>query len=81
MPSVENESLNVGFCDVLQQTPFAVTSLPPSDITLPPVFADVVAISVGSTVVTSGRSICLTVVKLICSPYEVPCSFVAYALT
>ena len=48
--------LNVGFCEVLQHTPRAVTAEPPSLVTFPPVVADesvmlevVVVVTVGDT--------------------------------
>ena len=46
--------LTVGFCDVLQQTPRAVTVAPPSDVTLPPQVAEVVDIFVTLFVVKVG---------------------------
>jgi len=54
VPSVVRLSLIVGEEDVPQHTPFAVTSAPPSDVTLPPPVAVVVAMDVISVVVNVG---------------------------
>ena len=40
VPLVVLESDIVGFCDVLQQTPLAVIGLPPSDVIVPPLVAE-----------------------------------------
>ena len=52
MPFVVFEFEVVGFCDVLQQTPRAVTDEPPSDVTFPEQVAVVVVILVTVPVVT-----------------------------
>jgi hypothetical protein len=44
----------VGFDEVLQQTPLAVTAAPPSDVTFPPLVAVVPVIFVTGVVVTVG---------------------------
>ena len=78
LPSVVWLPLTVGFCDVPQQTPRAVTDVPPVLVTLPPHEAVVAVILLTELVVTDGTP---TVVKLRCSPYAVPTLFVAYART
>jgi len=47
----------VGLCEVLQQTPLAVTGDPPSDVTLPPMVADVSPIPVTAAVETDGATL------------------------
>ena len=44
----------VGFADVLQQTPLAVTATPPSSVTFPPLEAEVWVMAEGVVVVTVG---------------------------
>ena len=61
----------VGFNEVPQQTPRAVTVLPPSPVTLPPEVAVVVVILVTPTVVTTGKAIS-EVVKVMSFPKEIP---------
>jgi hypothetical protein len=57
--------LTVGFCVVLQHTPFAVTFAPPEEVTLPPQVALVAVILLTVFVVTAGS---VNVVKLRCVP-------------
>jgi hypothetical protein len=52
--SLVHESGKVGFGDVPQQTPRAVTVAPPSAVTLPPVNAVVCVIALIAAVVTVG---------------------------
>ena len=63
---------------MLQQTPRAVTVVPPPEVTLPPPDAVVEVIDVIVAVVTVGK---IKVVKLESPPYEVPMELVAYART
>ena len=79
LPSVVWLPLIVGFADVLQQIPRAVTAAPPVEVTLPPPVAVVAVILVTEAVVMVGKV--ADVVKLFCSPYVVPLLFVAYART
>jgi len=53
-PFVVFESITVGFAEVPQHTPRAVTESPPWAVTLPEQIADVVVIMVISPVVTVG---------------------------
>jgi len=53
---------------VLQHTPLAVTSAPPSSVTSPPLVAVVWAIFVASSVVTVGIVKSDNVIKVISSP-------------
>ena len=46
----------VGFCEVLQQTPRAVTESPPSLVTLPPLVAVVEVMPLAEVVVTVGAT-------------------------
>jgi len=55
VPSMVLLSLVVGFSDVLQQTPRAVTAAPPSDVTLPPLEALVVVFEDTAVVLKSVR--------------------------
>ncbi len=71
-------SLVVGFCEVLQHIPRAVTETPPVAVTLPPQEAEVEVMFLTVLVVTVGI---FKVVKLRCSPYAVPALLVAYART
>ena len=54
LPSVVWLSAVVGFCEVLQHTPRAVTVAPPSEVTLPPQVAEVSVTLLTATVVTEG---------------------------
>ena len=81
VPSSVCSFATVGFGVVLQQMPFAVTEALPSDVTLPPLVAEFVVMSVTSFVVTVGSPSLDKVVNSFCSPYAVPFSLVAYALT
>ncbi len=69
----------VGVGDVLQQTPLAVISAPPSKMTFPPLDAVFDVIAVTAVVLTVG--VVVEVVKLRSLPYPVPALFVAYART
>ena len=71
--------LTVGFCEVLQHTPRAVTEAPPVAVTLPPQVAVVDAMLLTVLVVTVGAIV--EVVKDLCVPYAVPTLLVAYART
>ena len=78
LPSVVLELLVVGFDEVFQQTPLAVTVAPPSDVTLPPQTALVEVIEDTELVVIVGvTGEVVFVVKLTFDPYEVPILFVA----
>ena len=55
VPSVVWLPVMVGLCEVLQQTPRAVTVAPPSAVTLPPQDAEEVVMEVTFPVVTEGR--------------------------
>ena len=79
LPSVVWLPLMVGFCDVLQHTPRAVTVAPPSEVTFPPQVAEVLVTLLAVLVVTVGNE--LVVVKDLCVPYAVPALLVAYART
>lgn len=74
-PSNHGRLLMVGSGDILQQTPRAVTSKPPSSLTVPLAMALVAVMSDALAVVTEG--IPLGVVTLRCSPYAVPLALVA----
>ena len=76
VPSDECEPDIVGFDDILQQTPLAVTAPPPEEVTLPPETAVVRETDVTAAVVTTGK---LTVedVNVNWLPYAVPILFVA----
>ena len=63
VPLVVCASATVGFWEMLQQTPRAVTVLPPSAVTLPPQVAEVVAMLETLFVVTVG-ALLLTVTVL-----------------
>ena len=71
----------VGFIDVDQTTPLAVTVKPPSDVTIPPEVAVVDDIPDIAVVETIGIEVDVSVVKLTSFPYVVPCEVVAYDLT
>ena len=64
-PSLVCASAMVGFCEVLQQTPRAVTLSPPSLVTLPPHVAEVEVIAEIVSVVRLGKA---RVVKLNYAP-------------
>ena len=70
-------SFIVGFCEVLQQTPRAVTGEIPSKLMLPPQEAEVTLFTVA--VVNAG--VATGVIKFRCIPYTVPVLLVAYART
>ena len=72
-------SLIVGFCEVLQHTPRAVTAVKPSLVTSPPQVADVYDMSLIVLVLTVGVG--TKVLKYRCVPYAVPALLVAYART
>jgi len=55
VPDALKLSSRVGMAAVPQQTPRAVTSAPPSSVTLPPTVAEMVVISIASSVVRTGR--------------------------
>jgi len=69
----------VGFGDMPQQTPLAVTSAPPSKVTFPPLDAVFDVIAETAVVLTVG--VVMEVVKLTSLPYPVSALFVAYART
>lgn len=75
VPSVVLLSLVVGLCEVLQQTPRAVTDAPPSAVTLPPPDAVVVVIEEIAVAVSVG--VVVEVRKLTSLLYDVPTEFVA----
>ena len=79
LPSVVWLQLTVGFCEVLQHTPRAVTVAPPVAVTLPPQVAEVAMILLTMLVVTVGEVV--EVMKVRCTPYTVPTLLVAYART
>jgi hypothetical protein len=67
-----------GSDEVLQHIPLAVTSDPPSSVTLPPPSAEVSVMLLMIEVETTGKSAeQLSVVKLFSSPYVVPSLLVA----
>ena len=78
MPLFVVSSAIVGFTDVLQHTPLAVTGVPPSEVTVPPPEAELSVTDPGVAVVTTGGVD--VVVNSFCPPYTVPFMFVAYAL-
>ena len=65
-PSLVFEFVIVGFCDVLQQTPLAVTEAPPSAVIFPPLEADVDVTDEAFVVVTVDKT--AVVVKDCCVP-------------
>ena len=67
MPFVVFEFDVVGFTDVLQQTPRAITGNPPSAVTLPSPVAVVALILITAPVVTEGVACCAFVEKVFCS--------------
>ena len=66
VPSVVLKFEVVGFSEVFQQTPLAVTDDPPSEVTFPEQYAFMVVRSVTYPVVTEGV-VCF-VVNVLCSP-------------
>ena len=68
----------VGFWEVLQTTPRAVTTEEPCTVTFPPPVAVVPEMPLTALVVTVGGE---AVVKDSSLPYAVPAELVAYALT
>jgi hypothetical protein len=76
VPSVECESVMVGFAAVDQQAPLAVTAPPPSAVIFPPETAVVIAIEVAAVVVRVGTTIAV-VVNERSFPYAVPALLVA----
>lgn len=72
-------SATVGFADVLQHTPRAVTPVRQLPETFPPDDAVEDVIEEIAVVVTVGRAV--AAVNEISFPYTVPAEFVAYALT
>ena len=56
VPSLVQVFSTVGSSDGLQQTPFAVTAVPPSEVMLPPPVAVVSVISEMAVVMTVGRA-------------------------
>jgi hypothetical protein len=69
------ESAVIGFVDVLQHTPRAVTDEPPSEVTFPPEVAVVEVISEIAVVVTDART--APAVNVRSSPYAVPTELIA----
>ena len=67
--------LKVGFCEVLQHTPRAVTAEPPSLVTFPPVVADLSVMPLAVVVVTVGAT--ADVVNVIWLPYAVSTELMA----
>ena len=65
----------VGFGEVFQQTPLAVTADPPSEVIFPPLVAEFVVIDEAASVERVGTV--AVVVKLIWLPYDVPTLLVA----
>jgi len=68
VPSVVWLPVVVGFVEVLQHTPRAVTVAPPSEVTLPPLVAVVWVISLAAVVVTVGATMVAEVVNVISFP-------------
>ena len=68
VPSVVFVFAIVGFGDVLQHTPLAVTFAPPLSVIFPPLVAVVAVIALNAVVVIVGVVIVVPVVKLISSP-------------
>ena len=71
MPLEVSEFAMVGFAEVFQHTPLAVTGAPPSLETFPPETAVVNVIDDAAVVVTNGG----TMVKLVISTLSIPTSF------
>ena len=67
-PFVVFELLVVGLVEVLQQTPLAVTVVPPSEVTFPPQTALDAVIEDTKLVVTVGVPVALSVVKFLLEP-------------
>lgn len=70
----------VGLAVVAQHIPLVVTVPPPSEVTLPPLVAEMVEMALAGVVVTMGNRVETAVVKEKSEPYDVPSEFVAYAL-
>ena len=82
VPSVVWLPVAIGFTEVLQQTPLAVTIAPPFPVILPPLVAVVCVMLLAAVVVRVGTTgVAELVVNVISLPYAVPTLFVAYALT
>jgi hypothetical protein len=75
-PSVVLESLVVGFDDVDQQIPLAVTAPPPSLVIFPPEVPDVSPIELTDVVAIVGATTAV-VVNVTSFPYAVPTPFIA----
>ena len=71
----------VGFAVVSQQTPRVVTDAPPSDVTLPPLAAELIVMPLIMVVRTVGATGAASVVNGTSLPYAVPTELVAYART
>ena len=69
--------LVLGFAEVLQQTPRAVTVPPPSAVTFPPLSAMMDVTPVTTVVETVGRETDADVVNVRSMPYAVPALLVA----
>ncbi len=65
LPSVVLELPVVGFDDVLQHTPRAVTFAPPLSVMFPPLVAELVVISIISSVVKTGIEFTIVSVFLV----------------
>jgi hypothetical protein len=76
VPSVECESVIVGFKVEPQQIPLIVITAPPLEVIVPPETAVVRVIEVASAVVRVGTATAV-VIKEISFPYAVPALFVA----
>ncbi len=74
-PSLVLLSFVVGFAVVLQHTPLAVTSAPPSAVMVPPEVAEDSVFDEISIVVRLATAV--RVVKVMSLPYPVPAEFVA----
>ncbi len=68
VPSFVQVAPKMGFPDVFQQTPFAVTDTPASEVTLPPPVAVVGPIFETGVVVTVGRVVVPVVVNVTSLP-------------
>jgi hypothetical protein len=72
VPSVVLSAAVVGLLVTLQQTPRAVTSEPPSEVTFPPVAAVVAVILVTDATVTEGITLLASFLQLIKSDKNSP---------
>lgn len=78
VPSMVLEvSATVGSAVILQQTPLAVTSAPPSKVILPPPTAVVMAMPVTAVDVIVGTAATVNVVNVRSEPYDVLTELVA----